>query len=237
LMRKVLRADGRLDRHLVPHVISLLARDDVSALAVSALRGVVDIASGQLVDALIDGTVSPVIRRRIPRVLADSGAPIAIVGLLQALDDPEFEVRFRAAGALIRSRDAHPDAAIPRERVFEAALREARRGKERLEHSADTSDHRGLELVFRILSLALDPEPLNLAQHALRMDNRELRGTALEYLETVLPANVLQELRPLLGARPPAGRTRTASELESELLASSAAMSIDVAGLRRKLRE
>jgi hypothetical protein len=231
--------DNCLDRHLVPHVISLLARDDVSALAVGALRRVVDSSTGQMVDTLIDADASPVVRRRLPQVLAGSGSPIAIAGLLQALDDSEFEVRFRSAGALMRSRDANPDCVIPRETVFEAALREARRSRQSLEHYASiTSEASPLELVFRILSLTLDPEPLKLAQHAFRSDDPHLRGTALEYLETVLPATVLQELRPVFGTRPPAAaRTRTAKELESELLASSAAMSIDVASLRRKLRE
>jgi hypothetical protein len=237
-MRKVLRSDNRLDRHLVPHVISLLARDEVSPLAVSALRRVVDMVTGQLVDTLIDAGASPVVRRRLPQVLAGSGSPIAIAGLLQALDDSEFEVRFRAAGALMRSREAHPDCVIPRETVFDGAVREARRTRPLLERQASkTSDHRSLELVFRILSLALDPEPLKLAQHAVQSDDPQLRGTALEYLETVLPANILQELRPVLGARlATSTRTRTTKELESELLASSAAMSIDVASLRRKLR-
>jgi hypothetical protein len=234
---RVLRVDNRLDRHLVPHVISLLARDDVSALAVSALRRAVDTTTGQLVDTLTDAGADPVVRRRVPQVLAGSASPIAIVGLLQALDDAEFEVRFRAAGALMRSRAAHPDSDMPRETVFAAALREARRSKQSLERASETSDHRPLDLVFRILSLALDPEPLNLAQHAVRSDDPQLRGTALEYLETVLPATVLQELRPVIGAHPAAARTRTPKELESELLASSAAMSIDVASLRRKLRE
>jgi AAA family ATP:ADP antiporter len=238
-MRRVLRLDTRLDRHLVPHVISLLARDDVSPLAVTALRRVVDAATGQMVDTLIDAGASPVVRRRLPQVLAGSGSPIAIAGLLQALDDSEFEVRFRSAGALMRSREAHPDCVIPRETVFEAALREIRRSRPLLEHNAsNTSDQRPLELVFRILSLALDPEPLKLAQHAFGNDDPQLRGTALEYLETVLPGNVLQELRPLVGARlaTASARTRTAKELESELLASSAAMAIDVASLRRTLR-
>jgi ATP:ADP antiporter, AAA family len=237
-MRKVLRSGNRLDRHLVPHVISLLARDDVTALAVNVLRRVVDTSTGQLVDTLIDAGANPVVRRRLPQVLAGSGSPIAIAGLLQALDDSEFEVRFRAAGALIRSREAHPECVIPRETVFDTALREARRTKPLLERQiSNTSDHRPLELVFRILSLALDPEPLKLAQHAFRSDDPQLRGTALEYVESVLPANVLQELRPVFGVRPAASaRTRTAKELESELLASRAAMSIDVASLRRKLR-
>jgi hypothetical protein len=138
----------------------------------------------------------------------------------------------------MRSREAHPDCVIPRETVFDAAVREARRTKQPFERQAsNTSDHRPLELVFRILSLALDAEPLKLAHHASQSDDPQLRGTALEYLETVLPANVLQELRPVFGARPAASaRTRTAKELESELLASSAALSIDVASLRRKLR-
>jgi ATP:ADP antiporter, AAA family len=239
-IRRVLRVDNRLDRHLVPYVISLLARDDVSPSAVSALRRVVDTATGQMVDTLIDASTSPVVRRRLPQVLAGSGSPIAIAGLLQALDDSEFEVRFRAAGALMRSREAHPDRVIPRETVFEAALRETRRSTQLLERQAwNTSDHGPLALVFRILSLALDPEPLKLAQHAFQSDDPQLRGTALEYLETVLPANVLQGLRPVFGERlaAPIAGSRTAKELESELLASSAAMSIDVASLRRKLRE
>jgi hypothetical protein len=237
-IRKLLRSANRLDRHLVPHVISLLARADISPLAVNALRGVVDTATGQIVDTLIDAAASPVVRRRLPQVLAGSDSPIAIAGLLRALDDTEFEVRFRAAGALIRSREAHPECVIPRETIYEAALRETRRSKQLLEHAAsNASDQRPLELVFRILSLALDPEPMRLAQHAFRSDDPQLRGTALEYLETVLPANVLQELRPVFGTRlTTSARTRTAKELESEL-ASSSAMPIDVASLRRKLRK
>jgi hypothetical protein len=239
-IRRVLRRDTRLDRHLVPYVISLIARDDVYSLAVRALRRIVNTATGQIVDTLTDVAVSPVIRRRLPQILAGSGSPIAIAGLLQALDDAEFEVRFRSAGALVRTREAHADRVIPRETVFEAALREARRTNPLPEQgTANTGAHRRLELVLRILSLALDPEPLQLAQRAFQSDDPQLRGTALEYLETVLPANVLQELRPLFGARPVtlSTRTRTARELESALLASSAAMSIDVAKLRRKLNE
>jgi hypothetical protein len=224
----------------VPYVISLIARDDVYSLAVRALRRVVDTATGQVVDTLTDVAVSPVIRRRLPQILAGSRSPIAIAGLLQALEDSEFEVRFRSAGALVRSREAYADRVVPRETVFEAALREARRpGPLPEQGTSNTAAHRRLELVLRILSLALDPEPLQLAQRAFQSDDPQLRGTALEYLETVLPANVLQELRPMFGARAVtlSTRTRTASELELELLASSAAMSIDVAKLRRKLHE
>ena len=174
------------DRQLVGHMVPLLARDDLVNEAVGALRSVADRATGQLVDILLDSSTAAIVRRRLPRVLAGSGSRFAMLGLLQALDDSEIEVRFRSAGALMRTRETHPDVVVPREAVFEAAVREIRRRRPSLEkHRAERIDPKALELVFRILSLALDAEPLRLAHHALQGDEPHLRGTALEYLETV----------------------------------------------------
>jgi len=236
-IRHALRSGARLDRHLVPHVISLLARDDMTDDVVRVLRDVADRATGQLVDAMLDPSLDPIIRRRLPQVLAGSGSRLAIIGLLNALNDSEFEVRFRAAGALVRSREAHPDRMVPQDVIFRTALAEIGRSRAVLEHRAsDPGPTKALELVFRILSLALDPEPLNLAQRAFRSADPQLRGTALEYLEMVLPADIVEALRPLIGTRSsPTARPRTVKELESELLASSAAVSIDVAAFRRGL--
>jgi hypothetical protein len=187
---------ARLDRHLVPHVISLLARDDMTDDVVRLLRDVADRATGQLVDAMLDPSLAPIIRRRLPQVLAGSGSRLAIIGLLDALNDSEFEVRFRAAGALVRSREAHPDRMVPQDVIFRTALAEIGRSRAFLEHRAsDPGPTKALELVFRILSLALDPEPLNLAQRAFRSADPQLRGTALEYLETVLPADIVEALQ------------------------------------------
>jgi len=219
-----------LDRHLVSHVITLLGRDDIHRDAARALRKVARTETGQLVDVLLDPGADPTVRRRLPHVLEACGSQMAVDGLFRALEDPVFEVRFRAAGGLVRIREAHPELVTPREAVFEVAVGEIRRG-------TGEGDARVLDLVFRILSLALEPEPLRLAHQAFRTDDTHLRGTALEYLETVLQESVLQELRPLVGAsrRQPAP-SRSEAELKSELLASSAAVSIDVASLRRKLR-
>jgi HEAT repeat protein len=237
-IRKALRSGARLDRHLVPHVISLFARDDVTDDAVRVLREVGDRATGQVVDAMLDQGVDPIIRRRLPQVLAGSGSPIAILGLLHALNDSELDVRFRAAGALVRTREAHPDRMVPHDAIFRAALAEIGRSTVVLRQASDPAHSKSVELVFRILSLALEPEPLNLAQRAFRGTDPHLRGTALEYLETVLPADIVEALRPLVGPRSsPTARTRTVKELESELLASSVAVSIDVAALRRGLRQ
>jgi len=151
---------------------------------------------------LLDPGVDPVIRRRIPQVLTGSGSATAAAGLLQALDDPEFEVRFRSAGALVRMREAHPDIAMPHDAIYEAALREIRRGRQALEKPpSDGVNARSLELVFRILSLKA--EPLRFVHYALRSGDARLHGTALEYVETVLPAQVLQELIPFIRASGP----------------------------------
>src|SRR6185436_6822073 len=54
--------------------------------------------------------------------------------------------------------------------------------------------------IFTVLGLALPPEPLRIALHAVQTDDPELRGTALEYLESILPADVRAQLWPLLEA-------------------------------------
>ena len=76
--------------------------------------------------------------------------------------------------------------------------------------------------VFALLSLALDGEPMAIALRALRGSDPGLRGTALEYLDHVLPARIRAALWPRLGvtAAETASR-RTVDEVRGELLASS----------------
>ncbi|HET9942719.1 MAG TPA: hypothetical protein VFR05_05225, partial [Terriglobia bacterium] len=51
-----------------------------------------------------------------------------------------------------------------------------------------------LEHIFRLLSLCLPREPLQVAFQALHADNVNLRGTALEYLESILPLDIREGL-------------------------------------------
>jgi hypothetical protein len=57
-----------------------------------------------------------------------------------------------------------------------------------------------LEHVFTMLGLALPADPLRIALHAVQTDESALRETALEYLESILPADVRVQLWPLLEA-------------------------------------
>ena len=52
--------------------------------------------------------------------------------------------------------------------------------------------------LFSLLSLVLPREQLRVAYHGLRSGDQRLKGTALEYLERVLPNGVRQRLWPLL---------------------------------------
>ena len=52
--------------------------------------------------------------------------------------------------------------------------------------------------VFTLLSLVLPAEPLRTAFRALHTNDQRLRGTALEYLEGVLPQDLRQRLWPFL---------------------------------------
>lgn len=59
--------------------------------------------------------------------------------------------------------------------------------------------HQGLAHVFALLSTILPAEPLRIACRGLHMDDSGLRGTALEYLETVLPKEIREALWPFIG--------------------------------------
>jgi hypothetical protein len=85
-----------------------------------------------------------------------------------------------------------------------------------------------LEHVFNLLGLALPAEPLRIALQALHTDDATLRGTALEYLESVLPDDVRAPLWPLLEAAGSAPGPAAA-------VAAAAARAVPdpVAGLRR----
>ena len=195
-------ARPKLAWHLVE---LLLGRDDVAREAMTALGTLAPRCTGLLVDALLDQTRDPLLRRRLPAVLALGNPPLAVWGLWRGLRDPSFEVRYRCGAELARfAADGHL-AHITEDEVFDAVRRElhdydARRHGERVVDLVVMHDGEGtaLEHVFRVLGLVLAAEPLWIALHAVQADDPSLRGTALEYLESILPVDVRAQLWPLL---------------------------------------
>jgi hypothetical protein len=92
--------------------------------------------------------------------------------------------------------------------VLEAAARELE------QRQAGALDH-----VFTLLSLVLDSDALDLARRALSGSDDKLRGTALEYLEHVVPEPVRSGIWPHLqaGRLLQPSQKRAAADLADEL--------------------
>lgn len=225
-MRLALRQPPEHSAALVPHLVPLLTRDDLFVEVLRALRRVAPAVTGQLLDALLDPGEDPAVRRRLPRVLKVVSTRRAVHGLLLGLEDARLDVRAQCALALASITGRHPELAVPRSDVFAAVRREL----------TDTTEGVDLDHIFTLLSLALEREPLQIALQAVRGSDRALRGTALEYLENVLPEGLRLALWPSLGERvPPPRAPRPREDVMNELLSSSAAVPLSRAALRARL--
>lgn len=235
-IRRVL-ASQRLNAELVPHVIPLLKEEGVLMEALTALRRTATTGAGQLVDALLDPMQPSVVRRRLPLVLAHSESRLAVEGLSAGLDDPDWNVRFRCAKGLEVIRRYRPHLRASEERLLSAAEREAlsiaaeNKPSSRLivnETSASSSPERWqkkrLELLFLLFGALYQPETLELCHDALESEDPGLRGTALEYLENLLPAHIWALLQPVLApGRPKSGKKRSTPQQAATALISAAA--------------
>lgn len=209
-IRHALR-DDFMDMRLTPYLIPLLGNDKVASDARMELRWLVPRIIGQLTDALLDPELPLLVRQRLPGVLEVCHNHRAIHGLIQGLVDEEFNVRYSCARALTRMRSRNAELKIPEDVVFKAVQREVAVEAEVWEGRALKIDttlpldgpvdapalpkaNRSLEHVFTVLSLVLDRDALHLALLAVYSTDRNLRGTALEYLENVLPDDIRRSL-------------------------------------------
>ena len=224
---------GPLNRRLVSLVVPLLEYNDIRGKVVKALDAVASEAIGQLGDALLDVELSNKVRYRIPSLLAKVANSKAVRALTQGLTEPDFELRERCARALLSFRRRDPTlrprnalilAAVKRELEVSAPIWRSR-GAARpimdpsLSQIAALGSDRSLQHVFTLLCLRLNPDELELALRALGAGDAKLRGTALEYLENVVPAEVKEALWPHLADHRPAPTStpRSKGELADEL--------------------
>lgn len=249
----LLRREECLTPMLVTRAIPLLAWDAVARDALFALQKVAEERVGQLIDALIDPNQDFVVRRRLARVFSVCVSQRAADGLVLGLDDLRFEVRFQCGHSLGAIVEKNPRIRIDRDQIFAIVQRETAVGRpvwesRRLLDAVQVwegvplvddfvRDRAGQSLahVFTLLSLVLPREPLQIAFRSLHTDDRYLQGTALEYLESVLPPAVRQPLWPYLEDRRPAVRsTRPRDEVLADLLRSNQSVLINLEELKRR---
>jgi ATP:ADP antiporter, AAA family len=227
-------------RPVVGFALALLANNELGGEAIVSLRRIAPSIVGQLLDLLLDSNVDFVARRRVPLILASSPTQRTVDGLVEALTDQRFEVRYAVGRALLRIKMRARNAVVlPRERIFEIVCRECAREEQFLSVSDDEvllTDpdstetmapldivirdrvSRGLEHIFTLLSMVVDGVAIRLCFRALHQDDARYRGAALEYLQTVLPPDVREAIWPLLGeASTPLPTPRAAADVLQDL--------------------
>lgn len=198
-----------LDQRLAAFVIPHLADDLLVKSALTALRAMGPDVVGLLADVMLSDSQPLAVRRRVPHVLRALRGPRVASALRRALSAASLEVRYRAALALLEVARDERELLPPSEEVFALALAEIGRGP----LSQDASDH-----VFALLSLCTARGSIELVRQALKTDDRKMRGTALEYLESLLPETVRAPLVQALAERPePRTEQRTEIQLLEEL--------------------
>ena len=213
--RAALHAIDLRDPLLVPQVIELLGRDETARAAHDALSRAADHIAGQLADRLADPVENEKVRRRIPRVLAASKSPLAWQGLFRQLRDERFEIRQRCAKGLEKMLEANPEYRPQPTAVFEIVASELSTSKKVLSKRspsmaegapAEDGDLLLVDEVLRerasqvmthvstLLGLVLPQQSVRLAFRALYTEDAKLRGVALEYLDSVLPKGLREQL-------------------------------------------
>jgi ATP/ADP translocase len=225
-IREALRDPPR-DPLIIGALVQLLARDDVLRSVITALATFGARAAGEMVSVLLDPTTPDVLRRRLPLALKSCPSPIARDGLQKALGVFGFEIRLRCGRALLALTDEHPEL----QESFPDALALVER-----ELSGGGEPRLVREHVFNLLALTPDREPMRIAARAFTTEDTYVRGTALEYLETVLPARIFFAFQPLLAAAGPASALRRpTAEVRADLIRAGATMTVNLDDLRRQL--
>ncbi len=229
--------------------LSLLAQRDLYQNASSSLTKIAPRITGQLIDALLDPTTPFAVRRRLPRVLRSCVNQRSAEGLQLGLADQRFEVRYECGRALFHLTDTDAKLEISRDKAIAAIRYEVSLSGQLLpDETGDADDdslpedqtrlveglkedriNRSLEHVFNILCLHLDREPLRTAFRALYIKDPKFRGTALEYLSTVLPEDARELVWPFLGEEQALVASRSATDLLRELAGAEPSQVTDTA--------
>ena len=203
-VRKALTREDA-DARVASLIIPWLGHPEVRDAASARLSEIGPRILGTLEDAMLDESVPGGARIRIPALLVPFAKQRSVDALLRGLEDPYFGLRFACGQALVRLVRDQPDLRPEAGAVLALVQKEAEvdetlwANQEVAEFDASSvlldapqrrRVQRSAEHVFSLLAVIFDREPLRFALFALASADPKLRGTALEYLENVLPEGV-----------------------------------------------
>jgi HEAT repeat protein len=202
----------------LPHILPMLRSTALLRESLHALAPLSTTACGQLADALLDRHQHPLVRRRVPLLLARSDSKLAVLALILGLDDNELDVRFRCAEALGQLLTNHPHlrSAIDPSVIDNIVYREMHRLK-----AAGYREQQGvvpLKHLFNLFAVIVGRDVMDICYEALDSGDVHTRGTALEYLENQLPPDIRLELWPLIAPeKAPTESTRSEADIVRDL--------------------
>lgn len=186
--------EPQLEPELLPLVVRSLGDPSLRKAASSAIERWGPLHVGALSDHLLNADLAETSRRELAHILERLASARARDALLAGLDAENGEVRLSCARALRRLVANHTELR-PEEPLVLA----------RVSRILSTPPEPGqppllcVELALVLLGSLLEPQPLDLCWRAIEQQSPALRGTALEYLENVLPIEIFHALEPHLG--------------------------------------
>ncbi len=173
---------------LVAHIIPLLGYEELAPEARQWLGSIAGI-EGELADALLNPAHLGSVHLHLTEVLEHIGSQRALYGLLSGLQAEHYALRYACTMSLHRLTAIKPDLDIPSRPVLLSVQRELESENSWAIAPADANT-RGLQHIFALLALTQEREVMDRCYRALAGSDRTLHGTALEYLENVLPDNI-----------------------------------------------
>jgi ATP:ADP antiporter, AAA family len=214
---RAIESAGRTrNREFVPALLQKLEdscyrHDARDALAMFKTR-----ITGTLNDHLVDDSVSYIVRRTIPSILARIATQQSVDILTARLNELDATLRYEVVKALSKLRSHHGDLHFHSRHIDQSLIEESRTyysivqimaiparqsaspADKLLQRALTESLDRNLEKMFRILGLQYPPRDIYNAYQGIVSGRQGLRANALEFLDNVLGKDQKKFLLPIL---------------------------------------
>jgi ATP:ADP antiporter, AAA family len=219
VVREAIHSVGQLrKRRLVPDLLDRLADHRFAPAVTEALVRFGDAIVGNLRDHLSDPEVPILVRHEIPGLLGKVGTQSASYALMEHLLHTDASFRLRVLSALTNLHRVQPELKCDTQLLEMALAAEilghyrsyqilAKLGtittgdEEQVTHALAESMKQEMERIFRLLELLYPRHDFSSAYIGLQSKSMTVHDNALEFLDTVLKAQLREMLVPLLDGK------------------------------------
>jgi AAA family ATP:ADP antiporter len=232
--RDAIRSAARLgagDFLFVPPLVSLLRNRLLKGAAREVLAGYGEAVVPALVYFMKDREEDVWVRRHVPATLARIPCQASLQALLDALEDPDGFLRYKALSSVEQLRRTNPELVVPPEKVEKLIFAETGRAFDRLTLYYNLFEVGGLDKdcllarelneryertydrVFTLLSLIHPADDIAAVRHALHSSDARARSSAAEFLDNTLRGDARHRVMLLVEDMPMADRVRKGNTL------------------------